>query len=79
MLRRACFHRFLDCSRHFTCFTVTKTNSTITITHYGQRGESEDTTTFNGLGNAVHLNQLFLQAVAGMVLMYVSPFARYLP
>src|SRR5690606_2531034 len=48
----------LDGSRHFTGLAAAETNTALAITHHGQRGESEDTAAFYGLGNAVNLDQL---------------------
>ncbi|CAI8708515.1 hypothetical protein EMIT043CA1_100238 [Pseudomonas brassicacearum] len=52
------FHCLLDRSRHFTRLATAEANTAFTITHYGQRSESEDTAAFNGFGYAVNLNQL---------------------
>ncbi len=52
------FHSLLDCSRHFTRLATAEAYTALAITNHGQRGEGEDTAAFNGLCNAVHLNQL---------------------
>ena len=62
------FHCFLDGGRHFTRLATTETNATLAITHHGQCGESEDTATFYGFGDAVNLNQLLDVAFVALLL-----------
>src|SRR5690606_42009900 len=56
----------LDSGRHFTRLATAKTYLTFAIAHHSQRGKSKNTTAFYYFGNAVHLNQLFLQTFVGI-------------
>src|SRR3990167_9463923 len=58
MLRRAASIAFWMAAGTSRELTTAETDATLTITNHGQRGESEDTATLNGLGNAVNLYQL---------------------
>src|SRR5690554_5304985 len=55
------FHRLLDGYRNFPGLTTTETNASFTITHYSQCGEGKNPAAFNNLGDAVYLNQPFLE------------------
>src|SRR5690606_21215648 len=65
------FHSLLNGRRYFAGLATTETNTTLAITHHAQRGESEDTAAFNGLGNTINLYQLldvaFVAAIVAIV------------
>src|SRR5690606_2042132 len=57
----SCFHGLLDGNRNFPGLTTTETNTTFTITNDCQCGEGKNAATFNNFGDAVYLNQPFLE------------------
>src|SRR5690606_19648116 len=58
----------LNSGWHFARFAATEPYTTLTITHYGQRSEREDTATFYCFGDAVNLNQLLNVAFVALLL-----------
>src|SRR5690606_24040565 len=62
------FHGRLHGGRHFAGLATTETYATLAITHHGQRGEGEDTTTFYSFRDAVNLNQLLNVAFVALLL-----------
>jgi hypothetical protein len=50
------FHCFLHGNRHFAGFATPHTNSTISISYYGQCRKTEYPTTLNDLGDPSNVN-----------------------
>src|SRR5690606_15471032 len=69
-------HRFLNRDWHFTRLAVAKANASITITDHGQCGKRHLATALDGLGHAVHGDQLLKEAVGALTFItrHVSPF-----
>src|SRR5438552_12810344 len=62
-------HRLLHRNRYFFCLPLTHTDPTIAIADHRQRGEGEDATALDHLGDAVDADHLFAQAVSAVILL----------